>query len=50
MTAAIGHPTLRLLRWTIGDWTIDGMQPAQWRQVASLIEDAASAKCGRAEP
>lgn len=32
MTAAVGHPTLRLLRWSIGDWTIEGMQPAQWRQ------------------
>lgn len=31
MTAAIGHPTLRLVRWKIGDWTIEGMQPAQWR-------------------
>jgi 23S rRNA pseudouridine2457 synthase len=37
MTAAIGHPTLRLLRWTIGDWTIDGMQPAQWRQACAPI-------------
>src|SRR5688572_25396363 len=22
MTAAIGHPTLRLVRWSIGDWTL----------------------------
>jgi 23S rRNA pseudouridine2457 synthase len=27
MTAAIGHPTLRLVRWTIGDWTLDGLEP-----------------------
>lgn len=32
MTADIGHPTLRLLRWSIGDWTIEGIQPGQWRQ------------------
>ena len=32
MTAAVGHPTLRLLRCSIGDWTIEGMQPAQWRR------------------
>ncbi|MDB5702131.1 MAG: ribosomal large subunit pseudouridine synthase [Sphingomonadales bacterium] len=33
MTAAIGFPTLRLVRWSIGDWTIDAMQPGTWRQV-----------------
>lgn len=33
MTAAIGHPTLRLVRWGIGDWTIDGIQPGEWREV-----------------
>lgn len=31
MTAAVGHPTLRLVRWRIGDWTIDGMAPGEWR-------------------
>ena len=30
MTAAVGHPTLRLVRWRIGDWSIDGMQPGEW--------------------
>ena len=34
MTAAIGHPTLRLVRWGIGEWTINGMQPGEWREVA----------------
>src|SRR3546814_15976322 len=34
MTAAIGHPTLRLVRWSIGDWTIEEMQPGEWREVA----------------
>jgi 23S rRNA pseudouridine2457 synthase len=33
MTAAVGHPTLRLVRWGIGDWTIKGMQPGEWRDV-----------------
>jgi 23S rRNA pseudouridine2457 synthase len=32
MTAAIGHPTLRLVRWSIGEWTLDGLQPGQWRE------------------
>jgi 23S rRNA pseudouridine2457 synthase len=33
MTAAVGLPTLRLVRWRIGDWTIDGIQPGEWREV-----------------
>lgn len=33
MTAAVGHPTLRLIRWRIGDWTLDGLQPGEWREV-----------------
>lgn len=33
MTAAVGHPTLRLVRWQIGDWTLDGILPGQWREV-----------------
>ena len=30
MTAAIGHPTLRLIRWSIGDWAIGGVLPGVW--------------------
>lgn len=32
MTAAVGHPTLRLVRWRIGDWALDGLAPGQWRE------------------
>ncbi|MDZ5646467.1 pseudouridine synthase [Nitrospirillum sp. BR 11828] len=31
MTAAVGFPTLRLVRWAVGDWTLDGLAPGQWR-------------------
>ena len=31
MTAAIGFPTLRLVRWRIGDWSLDGIEPGTWR-------------------
>lgn len=31
MTAAIGHPTLRLIRWSVGAWAIDGVLPGEWR-------------------
>ncbi len=34
MTAAVGHPTLRLVRWSIGDWTVEGLQPGEWRELA----------------
>lgn len=33
MTAAVGHPTLRLIRWSVGDWTLDGLAPGEWRRV-----------------
>jgi 23S rRNA pseudouridine2457 synthase len=31
MTAAVGHPTLRLVRWSIGDWSLEGLQLGEWR-------------------
>lgn len=35
MTAAVGHPTLRLVRWQIGDWSLEGngprIEPGEWR-------------------
>ncbi|PAU61782.1 23S rRNA pseudouridine2457 synthase [Pseudomonas indica] len=34
MTAAVGLPTLRLVRVRIGDWTLDGLAPGEWREVA----------------
>ena len=37
MTAAVGHPTLRLVRWCIGDWTIEGVAPGEWRAADALI-------------
>ena len=33
MTAAVGLPTLRLIRTAIGDWSLDGLQPGEWREV-----------------
>lgn len=32
MTAAVGHPTLRLIRRRIGDWTLDDLAPGAWRR------------------
>lgn len=33
MTAAIGHPTLRLIRVSIGDWSLATLEPGQWRAI-----------------
>lgn len=33
MTAAVGFPTLRLVRVQVGDWTLQGLQPGDRRQV-----------------
>jgi len=33
MTAAVGHPTLRLLRVAIGPWRLDGLAPGEWREL-----------------
>ncbi len=30
MTAAVGHPTLRLIRWSVGPWSIADLQPGGW--------------------
>ncbi|QBF31649.1 pseudouridine synthase [Thalassococcus sp. S3] len=31
MTAAVGHPTLRLIRARIGDWSMNNLLPGAWR-------------------
>ena len=33
MTAAVGHPTLRLVRAQIGNWTLNGLAPGEWRDI-----------------
>ena len=33
MTAAVGHPTLRLLRVAIGQLTLGNLQPGEWREL-----------------
>ena len=33
MTAAVGHPTLRLVRTAIGPWRLDDLAPGEWRAV-----------------
>jgi 23S rRNA pseudouridine2457 synthase len=33
MTAAVGHPALRLVRTRIGDLSLDGLSPGSWRNL-----------------
>jgi 23S rRNA pseudouridine2457 synthase len=33
MTAAVGLPTLRLIRWAVGPWTLEGLAPGESREV-----------------
>ncbi|CAM4250635.1 pseudouridine synthase [Comamonas aquatilis] len=40
MTAAVGHPTLRLVRMAIGPYTIEGLEPGQW---VDALPDSGSA-------
>lgn len=37
MTAAVGLPTLRLVRVHIGPWSLDGLQPGEWREVPARL-------------
>lgn len=40
MTAAVGNPTLRLIRYAVGPWTLEGLAPGQWRPVN--VEDVSA--------
>lgn len=37
MTAAAGLPTLRLVRWRVGPWTLDGLAPGEWREADGTL-------------
>lgn len=51
MTAAVGHPTLRLVRWAIGSITLAGMQPGEWQYLSAAemesLGKVLKAKAGR---
>jgi 23S rRNA pseudouridine2457 synthase len=37
----VGHPTLRLIRYAIGPFTLEGLDPGRWRSLTA--EEAAQA-------
>ncbi len=47
MTAAVGLPTLRLIRTAIGPWRLDGLAPGQWRDGPSAVQAQAGRSPGR---
>lgn len=50
MTAAVGLPTLRLVRARIGPWTLDGLAPGEWRDVPEADAVAWRAELERSTP
>lgn len=39
MTAAVGFPTLRLVRLSIGNITLEGLKPGEWRELSGVEEN-----------
>ena len=54
MTAAVGHPTLRLIRTSVGPWTVAGLGPGEWQEVprdeAERVLAAARLRSGGPQP
>lgn len=48
MTAAVGYPTLRLVRVAIGPIALGSLEPGQWRDLSA--EEVASLPRGKARP
>jgi len=40
MTAAVGHPTLRLVRMQIGSYALDGLRPGCWKAMTQAEREA----------
>jgi len=47
MTAAVGFPTLRLIRWAIADWELATLEPGQWREVAAEEVEQLRRQCSK---
>ena len=41
MCAHVGLPVLRLVRWSVGDWTLEDLAPGQWRSLQGEATDRA---------
>ncbi len=50
MSAAVGFPTLRLVRWRIGPWSLEGLAPGAWRREAVNLPAQAKKATRRPAP
>jgi 23S rRNA pseudouridine2457 synthase len=50
MTAAINHPTLRLIRSRIGKWSIDNISPGQFKALEIEVQVPSAIKTNRKSP
>lgn len=50
MTAAVGFPTLRLVRWSIGPITLEGLAPGHWRDLSPEENQALRALAAPKQP
>lgn len=50
MTAAVGFPTLRLIRWAIGPWQLNTLLPGQLRELTDAEVDALTERCTQFRP
>ena len=50
MTAAVGFPTLRLVRWRIGPWNLEGLASGAWRREAVNLPAEAKKATRRPAP
>jgi len=47
MTASVGHPTLRLIRYAVGPYALDGLVPGAWRDADDLVSEPRAENTGR---
>lgn len=50
MTAAVGHPTLRLVRVKIGNWTLEGIEQGEYKTETVEVPKSALKPTGRTTP
>jgi 23S rRNA pseudouridine2457 synthase len=47
MTAKVGFPTLRLIRYRIGDWSLDELVPGEWREMPAAKKENKPVNCSQ---
>lgn len=50
MTAKVGLPTLRLIRARIGPWSLEGLQPGEWRELDEIPAELKAPPALRPQP